>query len=327
MSSPSDGTTRRRALIGGLGLAAAGVVGINAWEVLRQPQRRVGVYRAAYDAALVDVLIRGIREWPAFASRVRGARVVLKPNLVEFSALHPINTDPRLLVALVEALRKLDAKGVTVAEGPGHRRDTEMVVEECGLGVLLRDHKIPFVDLNYDVAVNTALVAGTTGLATLPIGRTVLDTDLLISVAKMKTHHWAGATLTMKNLFGTVPGVEVGWPKNVLHYAGIEPSIVDLWTTLRPAFGIVDGIVGMEGDGPLMGSSVDFGAVVMGDDLSAVDATTARLMCLDPHKIAYIQATIKYGGSVSQRRIEQLGDAVAPRAFSVLPVFDHLRIR
>lgn len=327
MSSPPEGTTRRRALIGGLGVAAAGLVGINAWEVLKQPQRRVGVYRAAYDGKLVDVLLRGIREWPTFAERVRGARVVLKPNLVEFSALRPINTDPRLLVALVEALRKLDAKAVTVAEGPGHRRDTEMVVEECGLGVLLRENRIPFVDLNYDEAVKKPLVAGATGLATLPIARAVLDTDLLVSVAKMKTHHWAGATLTMKNLFGVVPGVEVGWPKNVLHYAGIEPSIVDLWTTLRPAFGIVDGIVGMEGDGPLMGSAVDFGAVVMGDDLSSVDATSARLMGLDPHQIGYIRETIRYGGSVSQRRIETLGDTVAPRSFAVLPVFDHLRLR
>lgn len=323
MSSPDK--TRRSVLVGALGAAAAGVVGVNAWQVLRQPRRRVGVYKAGYDANLVDVLLRGMREWPVFAGRVRGARVVLKPNLVEFSAVRPINTDPRLMLALVEALRKLDAREVIVAEGPGHRRDTEMVVEESGLGVLLRENRVPFVDLNYDLVERPSLVADATGLGRLPIARTVLDTDLLISVAKMKTHHWTGATLTMKNLFGTVPGVEVGWPKNVLHFAGIEPSIVDLWTTLRPAFGIVDGVVGMEGDGPLMGSPVDFGAVVMGDDLPAVDATAARLMGLDPWRMPYIAVTAQYGGTVSERRIETLGDGVAPRAFAVLPTFDGLR--
>ena len=45
---------------------------------------------------------------------------------------------------------------------------------------------------------------------------------------KMKTHHWVGATLSMKNLFGVVPGGIYGWPKNVLHWSGLEESIADL---------------------------------------------------------------------------------------------------
>ena len=67
---------------------------------------------------------------------------------------------------------------------------------------------------------------------------------------KLKTHHWAGMTCSMKNLFGVVPGAVYGWPKNVLHQHGIDDSIVDLVATVRPGLTIVDGIVGMEGDGP-----------------------------------------------------------------------------
>jgi uncharacterized protein (DUF362 family) len=52
--------------------------------------------------------------------------------------------------------------------------------------------------------------------------------DLIVSLAKMKTHHWAGATLSMKNFFGVVPGSVYGWPKNKLHYLGISESIVAL---------------------------------------------------------------------------------------------------
>ena len=70
---------------------------------------------------------------------------------------------------------------------------------------------------------------------------------------KLKTHHWAGMTCSMKNLFGTVPGAVYGWPKNVLHVAGIHDSILDLTATVRPHLTIVDAIVGMEGDGPIMG--------------------------------------------------------------------------
>ena len=78
--------------------------------------------------------------------------------------------------------------------------------------------------------------------------------DLVVSLPKLKTHHWAGVTLAMKNLFGVMPGVAYGWPKNVLHHAGIPGSILDINAAVKPALAIVDGIVGMEGDGPIMGT-------------------------------------------------------------------------
>ena len=65
-------------------------------------------------------------------------------------------------------------------------------------------------------------------LRSLYLPHTVLGSDLLVSMPKMKTHHWAGATLSMKNLFGIVPGGVYGWPKNVLHWASIHQSIADL---------------------------------------------------------------------------------------------------
>ena len=71
---------------------------------------------------------------------------------------------------------------------------------------------------------------------------------------KMKTHHWTGATLSMKNLFGVVPGGVYGWPKNVLHWAGIHECIADLHALFPRQFAIVDGIVGMEGNGPIQGT-------------------------------------------------------------------------
>ena len=77
---------------------------------------------------------------------------------------------------------------------------------------------------------------------------------MLISLPKLKTHHWAGATLSLKNLFGTLPGICYGWPKNELHWRGIPNSIVDIALTRTPDLAIVDGIVGMEGDGPLNGT-------------------------------------------------------------------------
>ena len=111
---------------------------------------------------------------------------------------------------------------------------------------------------------------------------------MVISLPKLKTHHWAGATLSLKNLFGTLPGICYGWPKNELHWRGIDNSIVDIALTRTPDLAIVDGIIGMEGDGPLNGTAKHMGVLVMGNDLLAVDATCCRLMELDPERIGYL---------------------------------------
>src|SRR5207244_3664980 len=78
-----------------------------------------------------------------------------------------------------------------------------------------------------------------TGLEYLYLARTIADADVVISLPKLKTHHWAGATLALKNLFGTLPGICYGWPKNELHWRGIDNSIVDIALTRTPELAIV----------------------------------------------------------------------------------------
>ena len=144
----------------------------------------------------------------------------------------------------------------------------------------------------------------------LPV--TLRRADLIVSMPKMKTHHWAGVTLSLKNLFGVMPGVCYGWPKNVLHHAGIPESILDIAATVRPHLAIVDGIVGMEGDGPIMGTPRTSGVLVMGTNLPAVDATCARLMGIDPWRVAYLANASGRLGPISQSHISQLGESVEP---------------
>ena len=140
-------------------------------------------------------------------------------------------------------------------------------------------------------------------------------------MAKMKTHHWAGATLSMKNLFGVMPGIYYGWPKNVLHQAGIEQSIVDITATLKPHFAIVDGVIGMEGDGPIMGSPTEAGVIVMGNNLPAVDATCCRVMGIDPDRIDYLREVDQWLGPIHDSYIEQRGESWqdVQHPFALLP--------
>ena len=84
--------------------------------------------------------------------------------------------------------------------------------------------------------------------------RGVAEADLIVSLPKMKTHHWVGVTAAMKNMYGTIPGIKYGWPKNVLHYNGIPETVYDINASLPRTIAIVDGIDCMEGDGPIMGT-------------------------------------------------------------------------
>jgi uncharacterized protein (DUF362 family) len=149
---------------------------------------------------------------------------------------------------------------------------------------------------------------GCTELRKLVFPLTLRRADLIVSLPKMKTHHWAGVTLAMKNFFGVMPGVYYGWPKNVLHHVGIPQSILDICAAVRPHLAIVDGIIGMEGDGPIMGTPKAAGVLVMGTNLPAVDATCARIMGLDPWRIAYLAGSSGRLGPIAEPHIAQRGE-------------------
>jgi uncharacterized protein (DUF362 family) len=281
-----------------------------------------------YNADLADVVKR---QYESFRERVplKGKRVVLKPNLVEYHRDKVINTNPNVVAAVIELCQREGASEVIVAEGPGHWRNVEYLVSASGLGDVLRHYKVPFVDLNHDEPVKRVNLARLTKLEFLYLSRTVATADVVISLPKLKTHHWAVATLSMKNLFGTLPGICYGWPKNELHWRGIDNSIVDIAATRTPDLAIVDGIIGMEGDGPLNGVAKHMGILVMGTDLVAVDATCCRLMKLDPCKVAYlVMAHQKKLGQLPEARIQQLGETIEGRAqpFDTVPHMRALRM-
>lgn len=308
----------RRSLLVGAGLtlgagAAAGVGGY--WWHAHEGGLRSAVVVAkadAYDERLEEIIRQGLTELGFTRDFVRDKRVLLKPNLVEPTLEAPhINTHPLLVRSVAQVFRRWDARSVLVAEGQGHIRDTTLVLEQSGLGPVLDEARLDFVDLNHDDIYSVKNTFRATNLASLYLPRTLQQADLIVSLPKMKTHHWAGVTLSMKNLFGTMPGIFYGWPKNVLHHAGIPQSIVDITATVRPHLAIVDGIVGMEGDGPIMGTPKQANLLVMGTNLPAVDATTARLMGFDPWRIDYLKLASGRLGPIRAEHIEQRGEGLA----------------
>jgi uncharacterized protein (DUF362 family) len=140
----------------------------------------------------------------------------------------------------------------------------------------------------------------------------------------MKTHHWAGATLSMKNLFGLVPGSIYGWPKNILHWSGIDECIADLQSLFPRQFCLVDGIEGMEGNGPILGTRNNPGVIVAGAHPPSVDATCCRIMQIIPEKIRYLQLAGRREGPAGIEQIAERIDSVRTR-FALIPAFERLR--
>jgi uncharacterized protein (DUF362 family) len=316
------GITRRE----WLGAAAATVGLAGCAQVRRLEPSLVSVVRAPeYDQRIYPTVRRLLEE---HRLDVRGRTVLLKPNLVEFEPGSSINTHPLLVHAAYEGFRALGASRVVIAEGPGHRRNTLDLADAAGYFATIPRFEDAFVDLNVDDVARLRPASQFSGMKKWYLPRTALGADLLVSMPKLKTHHWVGATLAMKNLFGVIPGGVYGWPKNALHWAGIEECIADLHALFPRQFAIVDGIVGMEGNGPIQGAPKRVGVLIAGRDPVAVDATCCRIMRIDPMQIKYLRLAAGERAFLTLDGIAQTGERVEDVAtpFELLPEFRHIRL-
>lgn len=289
-----------------------------------RPASRVMIRKAArYEEDLLALIYESLRE---FALPVKDKTVLLKPNLVGLDPQGVMNTHPAIIAAARECFLKLGASRVLIGDGPAMDRDTQAIIESVRLKEFTGKLGKDFCDLNIDDVERVVLETRATRLKELFLPKTVLGVDFLVSMPKLKTHHWAGVTLSLKNMFGIVPGSCYGWPKNVLHWAGIDGSILDINAAVRPDFAIVDGIMGMEGNGPIQGTPKAAGILLFGDDPVAVDATACRVMGLLPEKVDYLSRAGTMLGHLEASKIQQLGECVdsVKTSFAVVQQFSKL---
>jgi uncharacterized protein (DUF362 family) len=304
--------------------AAAGTAGCKSSELLETIVPEVSAIQAAkkrqgrssvalipcdsYDLDMVSIL----KDYAAKLKLpdVKGKRVVIKPNMVEFREDRPIHTNPRVLTWAIQLLKEMGAGEVVVAEGPGHMRDTEFLLESMGIGEVCQKENVRFVDLNLDDLVKIDNKDCFNGLKKMYLPKTIMEADCVISLPKLKMHHWVGVTCSMKNLFGCVPGRKYGWPKNLIHVKGIPATIIDLQHMIKPAFAIVDAVVSMEGDGPINGTAIKTGFLAMSSDLTALDATCARITSMPVEELSYMILAGKTVGNIDPAMIDLIGGKI-----------------
>jgi uncharacterized protein (DUF362 family) len=235
-----------------------------------------------------------------------GMRVMIKPNMVAPppSAESGACTSALVCQAVADIVKELGARPI-IAESSARGADTEAAYRIMGYD-RLRQEGYEVVDLKQDRVLKDPLV-GAHVLSEIMTFELATLVDAIISVPVMKTHDQGEITLALKNLKGLVTDGD----KRRIHLEGMFEGATDLVQHFKPVFAVVDGIIGQEGMGPLMGMPVQMGLVLAGRDLVAVDAIAGRVMGFAPGEVPITKAAAARGlGTMDESQIEVAGERV-----------------
>lgn len=225
-----------------------------------------------------------------------GQRVLVKPNLLSKS--HPskaIVTHPSVVRAVVRLVQEAGGS-VVIGDSPGgsfseaHLRE---VYEASGLCAVAAETG---ATLNFDVG--TILVSHPEGrlMKALDLARFATEADVIISLPKLKTHGLFGFTGAVKNLFGLVPGqTKRFYHAKLWNAEQFSEMLLDLVTLVKPAFHLMDGIVGMDGDGPSAGDPFPAGLVLCSTDAVALDLVATQLVGLELDRVVSLRVAKRRG--------------------------------
>jgi uncharacterized protein (DUF362 family) len=279
---------------------------------------RVAVVKGDDRYSTVSKALQLIRE-DLSPARIRDRRVLIKPNFVS-SSVELAATHVDATRAVIDFIQPFKPRRITVAEGSPS--DTKEAFQRFDYRRLEREYdNVELVDLNDDSHTTIAFATLEGTRKEVRLSKTVKECDYRISVARAKTHDHVVCTLTLKNLLGCVPR---GWHVWA-HGASTEPltprdtalrsnwllakNLVTLADAVKPDLGVIDGFVGMEGDGPVSGTPVDLKVAVASSDFVAADSVMARIMGFDPLEISYIHLANKIGlGKAEPESMSILGE-------------------
>lgn len=249
-----------------------------------------------------------------------GDTVVLSPNYcVPMKPETGATTDPGVVVGVIEAARQAGAKKIIVAESSVVGFDAGEVMAQLGVDKMFESAGAEVLNLDEDqMNIIQKKVPRGNVLKAIKIFRPAVECDVLISVPVLKTHIYAGVSLGMTNLKGTLPDGQkkifhrVGAKKSTDEHFELDRCISDMMTVHHPDFTVIDGIVGQEGfvaGTGVCGTPVKMDTIVAGADCVAVDAVGAYIMGMDRLKVNHIRYCHEMElGEADLRNITILGE-------------------
>jgi uncharacterized protein (DUF362 family)/Pyruvate/2-oxoacid:ferredoxin oxidoreductase delta subunit len=269
---------------------------------------KVLVLDASYEE-IDSALDRVLAEFPL---DVGGKTVLLKPNILgPYAPESHVNTSPAIVKALVGRLRSAGAT-VTVSDNPGAHGYG--AVDKSGkLSGIMEASMGAFESMS--TPVETMRLPGKD--LTVNVSRKVLDTDVLISLPKFKTHALTTISGAIKNSYGFIVGGEkTRLHKDFPNYRAFSEMLVDVYLFRVPDLVIMDGIVGMEGNGPSAKTLYNVGRILASDNGICLDSVMTHMMGLRPDRIPMLAHAHRRGlGEIDVSRIEVEGRAVPLKDF------------
>jgi len=240
----------------------------------------------AYDVGVIRREIsRGLVELDRSFAGAKTA--LLKPNIVTGKTPSSgVVTHPAVVEALVLMLRDAGVARITIADGPGVGLDTDWVFDRSGYRALAERLGVELVTFNGVPRRKREWKYGEVGVPEM-----LEDADLYINIPKMKTHGYTTVTLAIKNHKGMLSQAD----KKLDHHLGLHEPLAEQARLRPPDLVVLDGIVGIEGDGPLNGKRVRSRLLAVGDNMLAVDAVVARHMGIDPAEVKHLAFAAEKG--------------------------------
>ncbi len=237
-----------------------------------------------------------------------GQKVLLKPNML--SARTPdraVTTHPFVLEAMVREVQSTGGEAWIGDSPSGALKGVKRCWENTGFRQVAEETGARLINFE---AGGTLLkeVAGNR----YHLARAVFEADLVINLPKFKTHGFTLFTGAIKNLFGTLPGFQ----KAIIHKTYPHPEhfsrvLADIYSLVKPALTVMDGIVGMEGNGPATGQIRNVGLILASKDGVALDAITSRIMGFKENEVDAIRLSGERGlGETRLSSIEVIGETL-----------------
>jgi uncharacterized protein (DUF362 family) len=225
-------------------------------------------------------------------------KVLIKVNFITDKTWDTgATTDPIVVEAIIKKLEALSVK-VYVVESDATITNADKAFEATGMKDMCSRNGVEWLNLRHVKDTVKLAVPNGEVLKSITVPRLVIE-SAVISAAKLKTHADTGVTLGMKNMFGLLPDKF----KGKYHLRGISKVIVDINTVLKPALTVIDGFVGMEGQGPVDGIPVKMDLIIAGTDPVATDATACRVMGFNPYEITHIRKAYEKGLGSSEAHV------------------------
>jgi len=236
------------------------------------------IFKECSDYEKAQETLRSILEGYSFLIKP-GMKVFLKPNLLAPSLPEEgVTTHPAVLEAVLKFV--LDCGGVpSVGDSPASSKGYQ-AAKKGGLIEVCERYKVPFEELDDPVEVTGSV------FKKIRISEKVLKSDLVINLPKLKAHSLMILTLAVKNTFGCVPGKDkTAWHIKALSPMKMADLFIDIHQVVKPSLNILDGITGMEGNGPANGSVKNFGVIGVSENGFALDDAVCKRLKVNPSRV------------------------------------------